>query len=264
MMYELKEINIYPIKSLGGFTIDNILALKEGLQYDRRWMLVDQDGKFMSQRENAQLALFECSLSKSEINVSYQSDSIAIPLNQNEDNLEKVSVWDSEFHAQTIGNVYNKWFSDRLNKVVKLVKMTAKSKRVKKFSKAPFSSEVSMADGYPFLILGEESLRHLNSKLEKEVDSNRFRANFIVSSQIAHEEDLWQKIRIGSAEFLNIKPCARCIMITINQHNANKGAEPLKTLSSYRKQQNKIYFGSNMILIKEGQISIGDKLQFIN
>jgi uncharacterized protein YcbX len=146
---------------------------------------------------------------------------------------------------------------------VRLVKMTDISKRPKRLFVPPYKTTLSFADGYPYLILGEESMNQLNAKLEQPVRADRFRANIIVSSSIAHEEDEWKGLNAGNAQLQVIKPCARCVMITVNQQTGETGKEPLKTLAGYRQKRNKIYFGANAICTEDGIISVGDRLEMI-
>lgn len=261
-MYTLKKIIIYPIKSLGGIQLQKSKASSKGLDLDRRWMLVDENGKFQTQREISELALFKTALSENAVVVSYKNDSIEIPTNLNNKIERAVNVFDHDFLANEVDEEYNQWFSKHLNKHVQLVKMTDISKRIKSFTKPPFESVVSMADGYPFLILGTSSMDNLNEKLEVQLSEDRFRPNLYVETQTPHEEDEWDELKIGETKFLVIKRCARCQVPTINQMNATKGVEPLKTLSTYRRIENQIFFGANMILKKEGIIQVGDKVKF--
>lgn len=261
-LFSILSLLIYPVKSLGGIKLDQINATFEGFQYDRRWMIVDENGKFLTQREHPIMVKFKCKLTDSTVDVSYNNEQISIPFDKTLSRSCKVSVWDSELIAQEVDEDIDAWFSSHLGQKVRLVKMTELSHRIKKFTKAPFESPVSFADGYPFLILGSQSLQNLNNILDEPVDYNRFRPNIIVQTQTEHEEDNWEEFTIGSARFKNIKPCARCIVTTINHNSAEKGAEPLKTLSKYRQKDNKIYFGSNLMLLEEGLVSIHDSITF--
>lgn len=259
-MYTVENIIVYPIKSLGGITVESAKATEKGFENDRRWMLVDREGKFQTQRESAELSLFKTKFTKDGIVVNYKNAEVIVPFTLHNNTVRDVNVFSHTLQTQEVDSSINTWFSDRLNKDVQLVKMTEISKRTKAFVKPPFSSKVSLADGYPYLILGTESIAHLNNKLEQKLSHDRFRTNLYVTTDTPHCEDDWKKIKIGSAEFKNIKPCARCTVTTINQQTGNKGVEPLKTLSQYRKVGNKINFGSNMILQKTGQVNVGDEV----
>ncbi len=260
----VEAINIYPIKSLGGISLSNVSALEEGFEDDRRFMLVDENGKFLTQREKKELALFSCQIIDNELVVSYKSDELLIPKQTVAERQMDVNIWSSKLKAEMISTAFSEWFSNRLNAKCYLVKMPNSIAREKIFLKPPFKTKVSFADGYPYLILSKESLKLLNSKLDEPVSIDRFRANIIVSGCKAHEEDSWKEFQIGTAGFKNIKPCARCTVITIDQRTGIKSKEPLLSLNNYRKKGNKIYFGSNAILTSNGAISIGDDVTLLS
>ena len=257
----VKEIIIYPIKSLGGISVETAQAHSLGFHNDRRIMLIDQDGTFITQRMFPQLALIKPSISNQEIALQYKTQNICININSDlSADSKQVTVWDATMNAATFRPEINNWFSEILNKEVKLAYYSDSTKRTKHFDKDPGSTGVSFADGYPYLMLGTASMDLLNSKLENDLDINRFRANIIIESKEAHIEDDFNKIKIGEAAFLNIKPCKRCVMTTIDQSTAEKSVEPLKTLNTYRKFDKHIYFGTNLMGINQGTISVGDEL----
>ncbi len=259
MQHIVKELWIYPIKSLGGIQLEAAMALSEGFQYDRRWMLVDNDGKFITQREHHILATYTCEMDKDNLIVKNKNASVTIPLEQQQDNIVSVKVWDSELDTHEVDSNISQWFSEQLSQDVRLVRMTDISHREKVIKKEPYTTQVSLADGYPYLIIGEQSMRTLNEKLDDPIDHIRFRANIIISSEIAHEEDHLDNIKVGQAELKVIKPCARCVVITIDKEG-QAGKEPTRTLATYRKDGNKILFGANTICMKEGMIRVGDIL----
>lgn len=258
---EIVDLQVYPIKSLGGVSLESSQAYEKGLEHDRRWMLVDEDGTFMSQRTTPQLALFHCELMEDGIRVTYNEEDNFVPFDLVDKNIHRVSVWSSKLKANEVSSELSLWFSDRLNQKLTLTKMTDISKRPKRLYTAPFKTNVSFADGYPYLFLGTSSMELLNSKLDEAVGDDRFRANIIVNTSDPHEEDKWrEEFVIGTAKFKVVKACARCVMTTIDQQTAEKSPEPLKTLSEYRKKRNKIWFGANAICVKQGRISVGDEI----
>lgn len=259
--HKITGLYIYPIKSLGGISVSSSICELEGLQYDRRWMLVDQNGQFLTQRENAELALFSCALEEKKLIVKYKTKTITIPFGHTNE-IKNVKVWSSNLKANEVSHEASQWFSALLKQETYLVKMTDISKRHKILLTKPFSTYVSFADGYPYLILSEGSMKTLNEKLSTPLPADRFRANILVDSSQAHIEDSWRNFQLGTAELKVIKPCARCVVTTIDQKTGQKGKEPLKTLASYRQKDNKIYFGANAIMIKSGIINVGDQLSF--
>lgn len=255
---KLSQIFIYPIKGLAGISQNAANVETEGLQHDRRYMLIDESGRFISQREHVVLCQFLTSVSEDAITVDYNKDQLIIPHDQIEEETCAVEVWDSNLLAYEVSKASSEWFSDKLGQKVRLVKMGEYSTRIKDFKKPPYSSNVSFADGYPFLILGTASLNELNDRTGRTFEIERFRPNLVVETSVAHEEDDWGDLKCGSAVFKTIKPCARCIVTTIDPKTGEKGKEPLATLSQYRKEGNKIFFGSNLICGKKGKVKIGD------
>ncbi len=256
--YKITDLIIYPIKSLGGISLSESEVQTRGLKHDRRWMLVDKDGQFMTQRENEQLALFSCAFVDGQLTVTYKGDSCAFDVDAVVEDATLVQVWSSKVKAQEVDAEVSAWFSNHLGQHATLVKMTSISERPKPLLTAPFKTELSFADGYPVLVLGQESMSHLNAQLDNPLHINRFRANIIVDTNTAHEEDTWPDFDLGTARMKVIKPCARCNVITIDQTNATRDKEPLKTLATYRANDNKIFFGANAIVLKEGHVGVGD------
>lgn len=262
---KVTALHIYPIKSLGGIEVKSCVADFEGFENDRQWMLVDREGNFMTQRNHAEMARFSCKLDPEGISVSYQGESLLIPLDTYDRRKKiRVKVWSSKLKAYEVSTEASKWFSERLRTNVMLVKKTDISKRSKRLYTPPFKTVVSFADGYPYLILGEASMKELNGKVDIEIPADRFRANIMVSTSEAHEEDSWNKdFKVGEVTMKVVKPCARCVVTTIDQQTGEAGKEPLKTLSTYRKWSNKIWFGANTICIEPGTVSVGDKVLII-
>lgn len=269
---QISEINIYPIKSLGGISLNEAVVEEKGLKYDRRWMLVDDNGRFFTQREFPQMATLKVSLESNDLKISNGNDSLLIPFSENEDGEEiEVVVWNSKLTARTAKNDINEWFSDALQTNCRLVQMNKNSKRPVNPNYAVHTDQdtVSFADGYPFLLIGESSLDDLNSRLENPLPMNRFRPNFVVKGADPFAEDNWKKIKIGNEIFYIVKPCERCVMTTVNQDKGvSEGKEPLKTLATYRlvkkDGESKILFGQNLIAEKAGEtIKIGDKVEIL-
>jgi uncharacterized protein YcbX len=120
---------------------------------------------------------------------------------------------------------------------------------------------VSFADGMPYVMIGQSSLDELNQRLEVPVSMDRFRPNLVFSGGEAYAEDQFKQLQIGEVEFQVVKPCARCVMITVNQQTGEKGKEPLATLVTYRTVNNKVYFGQNAVALAPGMVRVGDLIQ---
>ncbi|MCS5490408.1 MOSC domain-containing protein [Algoriphagus limi] len=259
----IQDIFIYPIKSLGGIRLDEAIVEEKGFRYDRRWMLIDEDGLFVSQRTYPKLALLQVELSPEGLTIFPKNDPdnfILIPFDQELDDSVEVVVWDDAMSSKLVGYKFDRWFSDFLGKQVRLVKMPESTRRLVSSKYAVNGEAVSFADGMPYLLIGQESLNDLNQKLEKPVHMDRFRPNLVFSGGEPFQEDTFRKIKIGSTDFQVVKPCARCVLITVDQETGIKSQEPLRTLSSYRTKGNKVLFGQNMVALGEGVVKIGDPI----
>lgn len=232
----------------------------KGPRYDRRWMLVDDQNKFISQRNKPEITHFEVGLHKETITISEKDDQLIIPTHVQDGESEKVELWKSEITCIEPNKEYSEWFAKKLNTKCKLVYMRDEDARMRSMLKMSKKKDVSFADGYPYLFLGTQSLDHLNSKLEKHIPIDRFRANVILETKVEHAEDELDKIGINQIQFRMIKPCARCTVITTDQETGEINPEPLQVLKTYRKKSNKIYFGMNAVALDSGFINVGDQL----
>jgi len=257
----LSELWIYPIKSLAGIRLNACKVLPKGLQYDRRWMLVDEQGIFMTQRLFPKMALFKPNIVGSTIVISYNQYSLTLPLYPAPEKEEQVQVWDDMVYASEINREYSEWFSDLMGLRCRLVYFPENNLRpVDARYRVHEDDNTSLSDGYPFLIIGQRSLDDLNQRLHEPISIDRFRPNFVFTGGDPYEEDTWRNFMIGSNKFVGVKPSARCIVTTIDQKTSQRNAEPLKTLATYRKKDNKIYFGQNVIAVDHKQVSIGDHI----
>ncbi|MDQ2656812.1 MAG: MOSC domain-containing protein [Bacteroidota bacterium] len=262
----LTEIRIYPIKSLGGIALNKAQVRKKGLQHDRRWMLIDERGVAMTQREYHEMALFKPRIEGQQINIEYTRDGRVVSSAgydiSRPPSGEKITaqVWADQVSVLEVDSTLSQWFSDYLRVNCRLVAFPEKNPRAVDPRYAIANDHVSLADAYPFLIIGQASLDDLNSKLDTPVPMNRFRPNFVFAGGTAFAEDSWRELTIGQVQFVAVKKSARCILPTVNQDTASKGPEPLRTLSKYRKVGNNVYFGQNMIAHDEGMVAVGDAI----
>lgn len=261
-MLTLSEIYVYPIKSLGGIGVDSAFAEARGLKYDRRYLLVDENNIFMTQRDFPQLALLKLSFSENGFEVFNTQDSsrLIIPLESDSNKNITVTIWDDVCKTVLLGDYFDDWFSNMIGKKCSLVYMPDDEKRIVEKKYINDEHIVSFADAYPFLIIGQSSLNDLNERLDLPIPMNRFRPNFVFSGGNPFEEDNWKEFRIGNVNFKAVKPCARCVITTTNQDTAERSNEPLKTLSTYRKLDNKVMFGMNVVCFNNGNVSVGDKI----
>lgn len=261
--YKISELFIYPVKSLGGISVREAEVTDRGLKYDRRWMLVDNENRFLTQRKFPEMALVNCELKIDNLEFTHKKseDKFTIGLDEKLSPEIDVVVWDDEVKVNRVSINADKWFSEILGINCSLVHMPETSRRLvdPDFS---FDNEItSLSDGYPFLIIGQSSLDDLNSKLTKKVPVNRFRPNFVFTGGEPFIEDKLKHFEINEIKFFGVKQCGRCVVTTINQDNAVKGEEPLRTLSSYRTINNKVMFGMNLIHKGRGFIHVGDSIE---
>lgn len=257
----LSEIWIYPVKSLGGIRLSSSKVMEKGLLYDRRFMLADENGKFMTQRVYPKMALFKLSINDGTLTVRYHDDTLTIPaVPKPNEPAASVQIWENIVQAHEVDTTYSAWFSERLGMKCRLVFFPEEYERPVDPAYKVNDEHVSLADAYPFLIIGQSSLDDLNTRLKEPVPMNRFRPNLVFTGGEPFEEDHWRNFQIGSNGFIAVKPCARCVLTTVNQDTAEKGAEPLKTLASYRTRNSKVYFGQNLVATNHAEIKVGDKI----
>lgn len=264
-MYSLAEINIYPVKSLKGIALNSAEVTDRGLKYDRRWLITDEDNKFITQRTHPELAFFDVRLNSGGLELSHRkfaSQTIKIPLDVDGEKIE-VSIWDDRCAAIDTGRAAGEWFGDLLGFRCRLVYMPDDTNRFVDRKYASNNEIASFADAYQFLIIGQESLNDLNSRLEKKLPMHRFRPNFVFSGGAAFDEDGWGRFRVGDVLFSAVKPCSRCVFTTVDQETGIRGDEPLRTLSAYRIINNKVMFGQNLLHEGSGEVSVGDRIEII-
>ena len=248
----------YPVKGLLGNEICCATVNRRGLAMDRRWMLVDDHGNFLSQRQLPALTQFLPAHQDNLIIKHLPSGETKSIDTEDFVQTQKVVVWGQECAAHGSENEISEWLSDKLNLAVSLVYMDENDFRPVK--SASDNDIVSFADGYPVLLTNRASLDDLNERLDSSIDINRFRPNIVIDGKIPFEEDNWQRIKIGTIVFKVAKKCARCHVININQASGLSTKEPLKTLSTYRKEGNKVNFGVNLIPENTGIIHEEDEV----
>jgi uncharacterized protein len=255
----LSEFWIYPVKSLGGIRLPSAKVLGKGLQYDRRFMLVDEGGMFMTQRVFPKMALFKVSINDDQITVTHGAETISFPaVPSNTQPAKPVQIWDDLVMGNEVSPDVSQWFSYQLGMPCRLVFFPEENPRPVDAQYKVNDEHVGFADAYPLLIIGQSSLDDLNSRLADPLPMNRFRPNLVFTGGEAYEEDNWRNFTVGKTRFIGVKPCARCVLTTVNQDTGVKSAEPLRTLASYRSRNNKIYFGQNVVVVDPLEIREGD------
>ncbi len=266
----LSAIHVYPVKSLAGFAPPSAEVHPRGLADDRRWMLLDAAGHFLTQRTLPRMALLSAFLSPSSLQINGpDSPPLLVPLETPPDGPQTretltVQVWRSVCEAVPVGAEADAWLSDTLGQPCRLVFMPDSVRRAVRPGPGGEEGIVSFADGYPLMLLGEASRGDLNARLETPVPMNRFRPNLVVSGSDAFAEDGWKRIRVGAATFHVVKPCDRCVLTTVDQATgAATGPEPLRTLAGYRLRDQKVLFGQHLIPQTLGVVRAGDPVEVL-
>lgn len=264
---KIQDIFIYPVKSLGGIRRSECKALQRGFEHDRRWMLVDHSGKFITQRVEHSLALLNTEITGNIAHIYCKDEpkqKIALNFDHAIGRNIAVTIWNDDVTAVHLSDEADEWFSDFLRKPCKLVFIPETGRRPVDPKYAERNEQVSFADAFPYLLISQASLDDLNRRLPQPVPMDRFRPNLVVSDTDSFAEDTWAEIKIGEVHFTVAKPCARCILTTVDQETGKRGKEPLQTLSSYRTSDNKVLFGQNLIALNEGIIRENDAIEIIS
>ena len=262
-MFQISELFIYPIKSLGGITVHQAYLTDRGFKYDRRWLLVDSNNVFLTQRDIPKMAMLQTAIGEAGLTVFQKHDpgqSLQIPFDAIKGETISVNIWDDTCLAQLISPDIDAWFTAALGIICRLVYMPEHSRREVDPKYATQQELTSFSDGYPTLIIGQASLDDLNARLQIPVPMNRFRPNIVFTGGTAYAEDEMTAFRINNIDFFGVKLCSRCMITAINQETAETGKDPLRTLSQYRMQNNKVLFGQNLLHRGEGWIGTGDKI----
>jgi hypothetical protein len=254
----LSALTSYPIKSCRGIALHEARVEERGLELDRRWMLVDGEGVFLTQRQHPTMALLGVDLHDGGLVVKAPGrEDLRIPFDDRGERVN-VRIWNDTVQAALVGHGTAEWFSAFLGVPVRLVFLPEEIRRPVDPRHAPAGYHTGFSDGYPILLISEASLEDLNSRLRQPVSPNRFRANLVVRGCVPYAEDTWRSFRIGSCVFRIVKPCARCVVTTVNPETGERETEPLKTLEQYRRKDGKVLFGQNVIAETLGSIRIGD------
>jgi uncharacterized protein YcbX len=262
-MLKISGLFVYPIKSLGGIALNTAEVGSRGLEHDRRWMLVDENNRFLSQREIPEMALLYVELTPNGLVVMHRhqpEEFIEVPFLFDAKETAICTIWDDECLAEFVNSEIDSWFTKMLQINCRLVYMPVSTLRQVDQEYARVGQVTSFADAFPFLLIGQASLDELNTRLKEAVPVDRFRPNIVFTGGEPFQEDQMQYLTINGINFFGVKPCARCPVITIDQESGISGKEPLKTLAAYRKKNNKVYFGQNLIHEGEGTIGIGDRI----
>ena len=266
MEARLTGLNVYPLKSGGGTALRAADLLPSGLRYDREFMLVRPDGRFLSQRDLARMAVLRPVYDGEVLTVDVADPALAFaPLVHKP--VEHGRVLDVRVHRSDCqgvdqGDEAADWFSALLATECRLVRFTGERRTSRG------DGVVAFADSYPLLVISVESLADLNARIaanggEGPLPMNRFRPNLVVEGLGAYGEDRVRVLRIGGTVIEMIKSCGRCVVTTTDQDSGARGREPLRTLAGYRRYDGAVRFGHNAVPRVTGPLAVGDPVEVL-
>lgn len=262
MPLTLSSLYIYPVKSCAPVSLDTAAVEPRGLRHDRRWMIVDPEGAFLTGRELPQLTLIRVLPDGDTFDLAapgMETLRLEPPLGGER---HDVMIWRSTVSAPLASMSANAWISRYLGRPAAFAFMDTSAARNVHPDYGQPEDEVSFADGYPLLLISQTALDVLNEKLARPVSMLRFRPNLIVAGSTPHAEDGWKRIRIGEVEFDLVKPCTRCVFTTVDFTRGEKdpAGEPLRTLATYRRSPDGVTFGQNLIPRRLGTLHVDDEI----
>jgi len=266
MSAHLSALHLFPLKSGAPLPVDCAIVEPRGLRHDRRWMAVDEGGRFITGREEARLTLLRavpCDDGGLDLAAPGMSPlRLATPSGSR----LAVTVWRSTVDALVADAAANAWLSEFLGRTARFVHMDATAVRAVNPDYSHPGDEVSFADGYPLLLISQAALDLLNGRLAQPVPMLRFRPNLVVAGTAAHAEDTWKRVRIGGIAFDVVKPCTRCVFTTVDFSRGERSTdgEPLRTLATYRRTPSGVTFGQNLIARGGGTLRVGDMVEVLD
>jgi len=264
-MMRLSEIRIHPLKSAAALLPDQVELDAFGPRWDRRWMAVDDEGVFLSQRATPRLALVRPRLDDGPLDGGLVLTHDELPPLRVEASRQAVwvRIWDDEVEAVDCGEEAADWLTRALGRPARLVHLPDDGRRPVDPDYAAPDDLVAFADAFPLLLVARASLDDLNARLERPLPMERFRPNLVIDGAEPYAEDRWRRIRIGAVEIDVVKPCARCAITTTDQRTAERGREPLRTLARYRRRGGDVLFAQNGIHRGSGVLRIGDPVDVL-
>jgi len=257
----LSSLYRFPLKSGKAEPLQRATLDALGLAGDRRWMLVDANGRFLTQRALPQMSQL-CALWNVTGGLTLSAAGridLDVALPDADEDLRGVTVWSDSLRVPDAGDEAAQWVSEFLGRPARLVYVPESRARQVDTGYAQPGDRVAFADGFPLLLIGQSSLDDLSSRVGRPLEMLRFRPNLVIEGSTAFAEDGWKRIRIGDIEFRVVKPCSRCILTTIDPQSGERNAdrEPLTTLKTYREQNGEVMFGQNLVNDGNGVIEVG-------
>ena len=263
----VSELYTYPLKSAQGLLLSSVEFEAKGPKFDRQWMVINKKKRFITQRQHPKMCLIKANIQDKSLSLD-APDMPTININSNEvrnkNHKTLVTIWADNVEALDCGDHAAQWVSSYLGiDEGRLVYMPNETQRLVDTDFASKNETVSFADGFPSLLISQESLNHFNSKLDQPIQMANFRPNIVISDCEPYAEDQWQEIKIAGITFSLVKPCSRCIIPSIDQSTAVKQPEVTGALNKYRRRDRATYFGQNALHDSTGFISVGDNVEIL-
>lgn len=261
----VSELWLHPVKGCRGIAVESMELDEVGPLHDRRWMIVDPDGRFRSQRGHPRMALVTTTLLPDALELGHpELPPLRIPLEAGAGPVLEVEVWSDRLPAATVSPEADAWVSRALGDPSHLVRLDEGRAVRSTHPDYAAGGKVGFADGFPVLLASQESLDELNRRLDSPVTMRRFRANVVVEGTPGpHAEDHWRRILVGDMAFRVVKACARCSVPAVDPDTGVRGKEPTRTLAGYRRYERLVWFGQNAVHEAPGRLALGDLVEVV-
>jgi hypothetical protein len=260
----LAELWVYPVKSLAGVRVSRAEVEARGLRHDRRFMVVDSAGRFLTQRELPSMALLRPRIEGSRLTLEGPLGAGPSVDCEAPGDAREVAVWGDRCEAVDAGDEAARWLSSALSTKVRLVRMPESTRRSADPDYARPGDLVSFADGFPFLLTTDASLRAVSSRLPAPVDARRFRPNLVVTGvDRPFDEDGWAEVRVGGLRFFPRKPCSRCAIVDVDPDTGTRSTGVLAALAELRREGNRVFFGQNLVHDGLGSLHEGSPVEVV-
>lgn len=258
----IKELNFYPIKSFRGLRTHEMTLDELGPRFDRQWMLVDENNRFLTQRQLPMLARIGLRMEEDfgiELQVS-DLGTVDFGLEEREGNEITATVFKDSIPAFEVSREVSAWLSEFTGQKVRLVRLSERAQRP--FVPHELGRHVRFVDSQPVLIVSTASVKDLSARVGgASLAVSRFRPNIVVDGVDAYAEDTWGAFKIGGIQFQGTRPATRCKITCVHPLTGEVGEEPLRTLMSYRRQEKGATFGHYFAHLSQGKIKVGDELK---
>lgn len=264
----LSRLQVFPVKSLAGHQPRAWDVGARGLAHDRHWMVVRPDGHFLTQRQVAVMGHVGTRLDAGRLTLTRDGQA-DLPVPDSAAHRVPVTVWRDTLEAEDLGDDCAHWLEQAIGQPCRLVRFPSDVRRSVDPDFARADDHTGFADAFPLLLVSEASLLDLNERMPDDdwsLDTLilRFRPNLVIRGCAPYAEDAWHTIRIGGMDFRVVKPCSRCAITTLDPVSGAKGREPLKTLSTYRRENGEVYMGQNVLHNSPGRLEVGMDVEIID